>query len=427
MFAGIRKRTQEFSLSTFLELGVSAEIAEQLSRRGITAPFPIQRDAIAAGLAGRDVCGRAPTGSGKTLAFGIPLAQRVTRGKPSRPRALVLVPTRELAAQVERELRPLAQAHGLRTAAFYGGMSFVPQLKALRRSVDIVIGCPGRVADLVRRGNMSLADVQAVVVDEADRMADMGFLPEVRRLLDQVRPDRQTLLFSATLDGEVDVLIRSYQRDPLRVSIADTAADIDRRQHVFVDTAREQRTRVTADLVARHGQTVVFCRTKHGVDRLAKQLNVAGVRAVTIHGNRSQSQRERALATFVDGKANALIATDVAARGIHVDDIACVVHFDLPADAKDYVHRSGRTARAGADGVVVTLVTPDIAGAARKLRAEVGHADTRPSDTRPSSPSRERRPAPSNGGRGVRQRSARTPAGRRGTGRPAAAKARRSR
>jgi superfamily II DNA/RNA helicase len=385
---------------TFHDLGASAEITAALAARGITTPTPIQADTIPAALAGNDVAGRAPTGSGKTLAFGIPLAALVSRARPARPRALVLVPTRELAAQVERELRPLLALRKRSVAAFYGGTSFVPQLKALRRGVDVVVACPGRLADLVRRTNVNLDEVELVVVDEADRMADMGFLPEVRRLLDTVRPDRQTLLFSATLDGDVDVLIRRYQRDPHRADVVADEAELDLTSHKFVDVTKEKRASVTEQLIVDHGPTVVFCRTKHGADRLAKRLTQGGTRAVAIHGDRSQAQRERALAEFAAGRATALIATDVAARGIHVDGVACVVHFDFPGDTKDYVHRSGRTGRAGAKGSVVTLVTDADRQAARKLQRDLGlpgfaspgHSESeRPREKKRTGPPRRRR------------------------------------
>jgi superfamily II DNA/RNA helicase len=358
--------------STFPALGVSAEMTSRLAERGIIAPFPIQAATIAAALAGRDVCGRAPTGSGKTLAFGIPLAERVSRARVARPRALVLAPTRELAAQIQAELAPLLHVRKRSVSSFYGGTSFTPQLKILRRGVDVAVACPGRLADLVRRGNMMLDEVEFVVIDEADRMADMGFLPEVRRILDQVRSDRQTLLFSATLDGDVDVLIRNYQRNPVRCEVALAEDHEDRTTHLFLDLDREHRIKRTAELVAEHGSAIVFTRTKHGADRLAKQLSMNRVTAVAIHGDRSQSQRERALASFAAGKVQALVATDVAARGIHVDDVGCVVHFDPPADVKDYTHRSGRTGRAGADGVVVSFVTQGEGAKARLLQRGLG-------------------------------------------------------
>jgi len=358
--------------SSFTDLGVPAGVVTSLAARGITSPFAIQTLAIPPALAGRDVCGKAPTGSGKTLAFGIPLAERVSRARPKRPRALVLAPTRELAAQIHAELRPLLAARKRSVASFYGGVSFVPQLKALRKGVDVAVACPGRLADLVRRGDVVLDEVEIAVIDEADRMADMGFLPEVRRILDQVRADRQTLLFSATLDGDVDVLVRRYQRNPQRCDVQPDAKDGTLTTHEFVPARREDRVALTAELVVRHGSTVVFCRTKHGADRVAGQLQRAGVAAVPIHGGRSQAQRDRALRSFADGHAQALVATDVAARGIHVDDVGCVVHFDVAADHKDYLHRSGRTGRAGARGMVVSLVTDADGPKVRQLQQALG-------------------------------------------------------
>jgi superfamily II DNA/RNA helicase len=340
----------------FTDLGVSADITSRLAEQGVSEPFPIQAATIPAALAGRDICGRAPTGSGKTLAFGIPLVSRVSRAKPSKPRALVLAPTRELAAQIERALSPLAATRQRRVAALYGGVGFGAQLAALRRGADIVVATPGRLADLIERRQADLSDVDIVVVDEADRMADMGFLPEVRRLLDRVRPNRQTYLFSATLDGDVDVLVKRYQRDPF-VHEVDAPAEEDRREHLFWKTDRT---------------TVVFCRTKRGADRLARQLTQAGVSVAAIHGDRSQAQREKALAAFSGGRVQALVATDVAARGIHVDAVGCVLHFDPPEDEKAYVHRSGRTGRAGAGGTVLSLVTDDTAGAVKVLQRALG-------------------------------------------------------
>ena len=356
---------------TFTDLGVSADISSRLAEDGVSQPFPIQAATIPAGLAGRDICGRAPTGSGKTLAFGIPLVTRVSRAKPSKPRALVLAPTRELAAQIERALTPLAATRQRRVVALYGGVGFGAQLAALRRGADIVVATPGRLADLIERRNADLCDVEIVVVDEADRMADMGFLPEVRRLLDRVRPDRQTYLFSATLDGEIDVLVKRYQRDPF-VHQVDVTAEEDLRQHLFWKTHKTERANVAAQIVIRHGSTVVFCRTKRGADRLARQLHQAGVSVAAIHGDRSQVQREKALAAFSGGRVQALVATDVAARGIHVDAVGCVLHFDPPEDEKAYVHRSGRTGRAGAGGTVLSLVTDDTAAAVKALQRALG-------------------------------------------------------
>src|SRR3954453_17666779 len=386
---------------TFGALGVADDLCARLTRARRTEPFPIQAAAIHPALAGKDVCGRAPTGSGKTLGFGLPIAQRVARARPNRPRALILAPTRELAAQIETELRPLLAIRKRGVASFYGGVGFGPQLKALRRGVDIAVGCPGRVADLVKRGDLNLSDVDIVVIDEADRMADMGFLPEVRRLLDRVQPKRQTLLFSATLDGDVDVLVRNYQRQPVRCEVAPPERHDDRTVHHFVDTVREERVALTVDLVVGHGSPPVFCRTKRGADRVARQLKNAGVSSAAIHGDRSQGQRQRALAAFQAGKVQALVATDVAARGIHVDDVGCVVHFDIPADAKDYLHRSGRTGRAGAAGFVVSFVVEDTRVKARAIQRSLDGPSSEPS------PGPARRPGASRRGGHRRQRPAR--------------------
>ena len=343
---------------SFESLGVPAEVAAGLSARGITAPFPIQAATLPPALAGRDVCGRAPTGSGKTIAFGIPLVLRVGRARPRAPRALVLAPTRELAAQIADELVQLADPDQ-HIATFYGGVGFGKQLRSLREGVDIAVACPGRLEDLISQGHIRLDEVDLVVLDEADRMADMGFLPAVKRLLDACAPKRQTLLFSATLDGDVEVIIRRYLKDPVRHEEAGADPEGEAAEHLFWEVDRTERVEVTARAAARSGPTVVFCRTKRGADRVARQLGTRGVPAVAIHGDRSQNQRERALEDFRSGRARAIVATDVAARGIHVDGVTCVVHFDPSEDPKDYVHRSGRTGRAGAAGVVISLVQPD--------------------------------------------------------------------
>jgi superfamily II DNA/RNA helicase len=355
---------------TFAELGVPTPIVNRLGARDIHAPFPIQAATLVDALAGRDVSGKAPTGSGKTIAFGIPLVAGVERAKPRRPRGLVLVPTRELAEQVCVELRGLAGGKPSVTAIF-GGVGFGHQTRALAKGVDIVVACPGRLADLLNQRELSLQDVSFVVIDEADRMADMGFLPEVKRLLDQVRDDRQTLLFSATLDGAVDELVRRYQHDPVRHE-HDPIDEAPPNRHVFWKVDRGGRINTAAQVVKAEWPAVVFCRTKHGADRVAKQLGKAGVTSVAMHGDRSQSQRKRALADFTAGRVQALVATDVAARGIHVDDVASVIHFDPPADEKDYVHRSGRTGRAGASGVVVSFIADDQVGEVRKMQRRLG-------------------------------------------------------
>ena len=364
-------------MSSFLDLGVPRKIDVALERRGITAPFAIQTQTITHALDGRDVCGRAPTGSGKTLAFSIPLAAAVTpSARAGHPTALILVPTRELASQVAETLQPLAQAMGRRVATFYGGTPIANDQRRLRKSIDIAVACPGRLIDLVQRGDVSLDKVSFVVLDEADRMADMGFLPDVQRLLDMTTTDRQTLLFSATLDGDVDVLIRRYQHDPVRVELHSESDDTGDVRHLFWHAEPHDRVRVTGDIIAAVSPAIVFTRTKHGADRVAKQLQRRGVTAVAIHGNRTQKQRERALADFTAGRAATLVATDVAARGIHVDNVGVVVHFDPPASSKDYVHRSGRTGRAGADGVVVTLVPPDKRGDVKSLQRELSVAQS---------------------------------------------------
>lgn len=357
--------------TTFAALGVPDEIVRALDRRGITAPFPIQAATIPDALAGRDLCGKAPTGSGKTIAFGVPMVARVKRAAPKRPKGLVLAPTRELALQVADELR--AMSGDLRVLPVYGGAGLGPQIKELRNGVDIVVACPGRLLDLIERKTCDLRDVSFAVVDEADRMADMGFLPDVRRILDMTNEVRQTVLFSATLDGAIDSLVKNYQHDPVVHEMPDEqAGDI---AHHFWVTERHDRLPLLASIIDRTGPSIVFCRTKHGSDRVARQLANAGVKSAAIHGNRSQAQRERALTAFHRGDVAALVATDVAARGIHVEGVACVVHFDLPPDPKDYIHRSGRTGRAGADGLVVSLFDKVQRKDAVKLKKAVGEGD----------------------------------------------------
>ncbi|MBM3695737.1 MAG: DEAD/DEAH box helicase [Actinobacteria bacterium] len=357
---------------TFADLGTPREVVAALAAIGVTEPLPIQVAAIPDALAGRDICGSAPTGSGKTLAFGIPLVTKVERARPGRPRALVLAPTRELAEQIRNELDVIAPVCGLHTAAVYGGVGYEAQRRALRRGVDVLVACPGRLADLIEQGSVRLDEVDRVVVDEADRMADMGFLPEVRRLLDMTAPDRQTMLFSATLDGPVAALTRRYQSDPVRHEVAGIGEDAIDARHFFWQVGAHDRIEHTAGIVAAAGSTIIFCRTRHGVDRLARHLEQRGLSVAPIHGGRSQVQRDRALSGFAGGRVRALVATDVAARGIHVDGVACVVHFDPPTDARDYMHRSGRTARAGASGVVVSLVSPDQAHESRRMQGRLG-------------------------------------------------------
>jgi superfamily II DNA/RNA helicase len=342
---------------TFSDLGVPESLMAALALRGIERPFEIQAITIPDALAGRDLCGRAPTGSGKTIAFGVPLLARIDRAEKRRPTALILAPTRELAAQISRELDPLARACARRVFAVYGGVGYEPQRRQLNRGVDVLVACPGRLEDLLAQRALTLDGVQTVVIDEADRMSDMGFLPAVRRLLDLTPRNRQTLLFSATLDGAVGVLTRQYQRDPVCHETAPEIGDVPAARHVFWKVEAPNRVAVAGDTVRAIGPTIVFCRTRRGADRLARQLAKDGVRTEAIHGGRSQNQRDRALAAFTRGDVDAMIATDVAARGIHVDGVACVLHFDTPEDETAYTHRSGRTARAGAAGLVVSLVS----------------------------------------------------------------------
>ncbi len=357
---------------TFTDLGVPARLADVLAANGMTDAFPVQAATIPDALAGKDVCGRAPTGSGKTIAFGIPVVLRTAKAAPKRPTALILSPTRELADQIRTEILPIARANQRDVAAVYGGVGYGAQLNALRKGVDILVACPGRLVDLIQSREVTLADVGIVVVDEADRMADMGFLPTVKKLLDQTKSDRQTLLFSATLDGDIAELTKRYQRNPVRHEIGEAEPDVHAMTHHFWTIDHEKRVDHTRDVITAAGPTIVFTRTRHGADRLAKQLDRAGVKTAAIHGGRSQNQRTRALDAFSRGHVWAMIATDVAARGIHVDGVACVVHFDPPEDDKTYLHRSGRTARAGAEGTVVSFVRPANRDDVRKLQRDLG-------------------------------------------------------
>ena len=345
--------------NAFASLGIPEGLAELLGELGFVTPFEVQTATIPDMLAGCDISARAPTGSGKTLAFGLPLLIHVEGAKPRRPRGLVLAPTRELADQIQRELAPIARAGGRSVIAVYGGVGYEPQKRALARGVDVLVACPGRLADLISQGDVDLDEVEVVVIDEADRMSDMGFLPGVKHLLNRTPDDRQTLLFSATLDGDVAVLARNYQRDPVRHEIGDPEPNVEDMRHLFWRLESSGRVEVASNLIQAAGPTIVFCRTRRGADRVARQLQRAGASAAAIHGSRSQSQRNRALQSFADGKVEALVATDVAARGIHVEGVACVLHFDPPIDHKTYIHRSGRTARAGAQGVVVSFVDGD--------------------------------------------------------------------
>jgi superfamily II DNA/RNA helicase len=356
----------------FAALGVPDDLCARLDAARITTPFPIQSAVIPDALAGRDVAGRAPTGSGKTLAFGLPLVARLAPARRRYPTALVLAPTRELAAQITAELSPFARAHGHQATAIYGGVGYGPQRKALDAGAELVVACPGRLEDLLASGHVVLDDVATVVVDEADRMADMGFMPAVRRIVERTRPGRQVLLFSATFDGAVATLASRLQRDPVRHEIGAQRPDLSTMRHLFWHLAPTERAATTAATIEALGSTIVFCRTRHGADRLVKQLQRLGTTAAAIHGGRSQSQRDRALRSFARREVRSLVATDVAARGVHVSGVDAVVHYDPPADTATYIHRSGRTARAGATGVVVSLIDPATTQAAKRLQRSTG-------------------------------------------------------
>ncbi len=358
--------------TTFDALGVSGDLVAALTERGITAPFPIQTLTMPDALAGRDVCGKAKTGSGKTLAFGLPIIERVGRAESRRPKALVLVPTRELALQVHDELSPLGAARGVRFLAVYGGANMERQIKSFAGGVDVVVATPGRMIDLIERKEVSVADLEIVVIDEADRMADMGFLPQVEWILRQAERQHQTLLFSATLDGVVDTLIKRYQHDPVMHEIESASVTVEEMEHRFLQVHQMDKAKVAAAIARNVSRTMIFVRTKRGADRLAEQLEREGVSAQAIHGDLRQSAREKALADFSTGKLTALVATDVAARGIHVDDVDIVIHFDPPEDHKAYLHRSGRTARAGESGIVVTLVLWDQELEVKRLMKRIG-------------------------------------------------------
>jgi len=346
--------------TTFAALGLDPRLVGALAAAGISEPFAIQARALPDALAGRDVLGRAQTGSGKTLAFGLPMLTRLAGSKERRrersPRGLVLVPTRELAEQVAGVLGPFGQQLGVRTTTVYGGVSIARQIDRVR-GADLVVATPGRLIDLMERGACDLGNIEITVLDEADHMADLGFLPDVTRILDATPAGGQRLLFSATLDRGVGRLVTTYVRDPALHAVAPTT-DTVTASHLMLVLAHTDRVPVAAQLASGPGRTLFFVRTKHGADRLAKQLSRAGVGASAIHGDRNQNQRQRALDAFTAGHPRVLVATDVAARGIHVDDVDLVVQFDPPKDHKDYLHRAGRTARAGASGLVVALVDP---------------------------------------------------------------------
>jgi len=362
--------------TTFASLGVPAALTTVLAASGITTPTPIQAATLPDSLAGRDVLGRGRTGSGKTYAFLLPLLTRLAASKTPRqsrkPRALILAPTRELASQIEAAMTPLAKPLGIKSLTIFGGVGQNPQVSGLRAGVDVVVACPGRLEDLISQGALTLDAIEITILDEADHMADLGFLPGVRRIMDRTPRAGQRMLFSATLDGGVDVIVKRFLTNPVTHSADSVQSPVSTMAHHVFHVHQDARLPVLVDLTSAPGRTMVFTRTKHGAKKLSRQLNASGVPAVELHGNLSQNARTRNMDAFHAGAARTLVATDIAARGIHVDDVALVIHADPPIEHKAYLHRSGRTARAGADGTVITLMTDDQVADVRDLTRKAG-------------------------------------------------------
>ena len=358
--------------TSFIKLGVSQDLVEILDLQQIRSPFPIQALTIPGALAGRDVCGKAKTGSGKTLAFGLPIIENLRDAEAKRPIALVLVPTRELCSQVTAALRPLARARGHEVVAVYGGVAMKQQVDRLARGAEVVIATPGRLIDLYERKALALDGVEVVVIDEADEMADLGFLPQVRWIMRAVDGDHQTMLFSATLGGPVGALIDSYMEDPVFHEVESDSITVETSEHRFLQVHHMDKAKVAARIAASAERTLVFVRTKRGCDQVAGDLRDLGVAARPIHGNLPQGKRERMLAAFSEGHSKVLVATNVAARGLDIEGVDIVVHYDPPEDSKTYVHRSGRTARAGEAGLVVTFVEWDQIEMVHKVQIEAG-------------------------------------------------------
>ena len=361
---------------SFADLGVPTFLSDALAAVGITLPTPIQAATLPDALAGRDVLGRGRTGSGKTFAFLLPLVAHLTadprRPRSKHPRALILAPTRELVAQIEQSLSQLTTGTRITSRVIFGGVGQGPQVDAVRRGVDVVIACPGRLEDLIGQGHISLDDIEVTILDEADHMADLGFLPGVKRLLDRTPRDGQRMLFSATLDAGVDVIVKRYLSRPVTHEADSVQSPIETMDHHVLRVRDDDHFTVLTDLAAAPGRTIIFARTKHRAKKFARQLNARGVPAVELHGNLSQNARTRTMDAFHSGVASTLVATDIAARGIHVDDVALVIHADPPVEHKAYLHRSGRTARAGSAGTVITLMTPDQNGDVRALMHKAG-------------------------------------------------------
>jgi len=357
---------------SFSDLGIGERLVNALRQQGIEEPFEVQTESIPDGMLGHDVCCRAPTGSGKTLAFGLPLIERTQPAHPGLPTSLILTPTRELAEQIYKVLEPLAWEMELYVHAVYGGVSYTKQFRALERGVDILVACPGRLIDLLDRGSLSLEETGIVVLDEADRMADMGFMEPVCQILDECKKDRQTILFSATLDDEVAELVRDYQTNPVTIEVGPKEVSIESMEHHFWLMPNSKKSAISSEIIRKCGRTIVFCRTRAGVDRVGEDLEYDGLGIETLHGGLSQRQRDGAMKRFQHGECMALVATDVAARGIDVEGVNCVIHYDPPENSKAYKHRSGRTARGGASGIVISLVQKPQKKSYGRIQREVG-------------------------------------------------------
>ena len=359
-------------LVRFSDLGIEPGLVVALEKEGFTEPFEVQCEAIPDAMLGRDICCRAPTGSGKTLAFGLPMISRTAKAESKRPTSLILTPTRELAEQIRNVLHPLARSVGLDILSVYGGTPYRGQLRKLDRGVEILVACPGRLIDLLDRGALRLDDVEIVVLDEADRMADMGFMEPVCSILDECSPNRQTILFSATLDDDVEEIVDSYQHDPAIIGIGPEEVSMDSMQHIFWKVESRGKADLSAYITEKCGRSIIFCKTRAGVNRLGKQMDELGSSNTTLHGGMNQNQRDRSMRKFSTGRARVLIATDVASRGIDVDDVGCVIHYDPPENGKAYKHRSGRTARAGSTGTVVSFVQRSQNRQYRRIQSQVG-------------------------------------------------------
>ncbi|MEE2626306.1 MAG: DEAD/DEAH box helicase, partial [Candidatus Thermoplasmatota archaeon] len=357
----------------FSDLGIKPSLVESLSNEGIIEPFEVQIEAIPSALEGRDICCRAPTGSGKTLAFGLPLISMAKPAASKRPTALILTPTRELAEQIRNVLDPLAWSYSkLKVLSIYGGSPYGRQIRALEKGVEIIVACPGRLLDLIERGALALDEIDILVLDEADRMADMGFMEPVCKIIDKCASNPQMILFSATLDRDVSRLVRTYQNDPVKIEVGPEEVSMETMDHKFWSIKPHKKTEIAVKSVRRSGRSIIFCRTRAGVDRLSEEMKLESVPISSLHGGLNQKQRDRAMNKFSSGRSMVLIATDVAARGIDVDGINCVIHYDPPDDGKVYKHRSGRTARAGNSGTVISLVRKNEQRTYNRIQREVG-------------------------------------------------------